>query len=96
MHRKSDQPIILLTTSEVLLVAGKIIVSRLERTKIDEALLALIGLFYLLDVDYPPEHELSLTILHYLVFGDKAVPSALVKPFNAVLADYTKFKNASY
>jgi hypothetical protein len=51
MHRKSDQPIILLTTSEVLLVAGKIIVSRLERTKIDEALLALIGLFYLLDVD---------------------------------------------
>ena len=94
MHRKSDQPIILLTISDVLLVAGKIIVSRLERTKIDEDYSTY--LMWSRRLPYPPEHELSLTMIHYMVFGDKAVPSALVKPFYAALADYTKFKNASY
>ena len=56
----------LLTTSEVLLVVGKIIVSSLERRNVQEALLGLIGLFYLLHVDYPAKHELGLTMLHYL------------------------------
>ena len=85
----------LITTSEVLLVVGKIIVSSLERFNVKEALLGLIGLFYLFDVDYPAEHELGLTMLHYLVFCDKSVPSVLIKPFNTLLADYSKFKNAS-
>ena len=71
----------LITASEVLLVVGKIIVSSLERLNVKEALLGLIGLFYLFDVDYQAKHGLGSTMLHYLVFGDNS--------------DYSKFKNAN-
>lgn len=67
MKKKYDSPVILLNTSEILFIVGKVIVS-----SIDEAVLALVGLLYLFDVDYPSEYELSLTMIHYLFFCDKA------------------------
>ncbi len=74
--------------------SGKLILT-LDLGKIVEAVLALIGLFYLLDVDYPQSHELGLTMLHNMVFQDLNVPADLIKLFETAKEKYLDFKKSS-
>ena len=67
---------------------------KLEKFK--EAILALIGSYYLLDIDYPKSHELGLTMLQYLVFKDKSSPGDLSTTLNGTIADYSRFKNIEH
>lgn len=57
-----------------------------------QAVLALIGVFYLIDVDYPKSHELGLTMLHNLVFQDMSTPADLLNSFESAKEDYLDFK----
>ena len=68
--------------------------SVVELKKLKEAVLALIGSYYLLDIDYPKSHELDLTMLRHLVFKDKSSPGDLLNTFNATITSYTAFKNS--
>jgi hypothetical protein len=60
-----------------------------------EAALALIGLFYLLDVDYPKAHELGLTMLQNLVFQDLSTPDDLFNTFQSAKKAYLDFQQNS-
>ena len=55
-----------------------------ELKKIMEVVLALIGLFYLFDFDYPKSHELGLRMLHNLVlFQDLNAPGDFLDTFQS-------------
>jgi hypothetical protein len=56
-------------------------------------ILALIGMFYLLDIDYARYHELGFTVLQNIIFEDKNTPGDLINVFTAAMAEYAKFKN---
>ena len=73
--------------------SGNLILT-LELGKILEAVLALIGVFYLFDVDYPPTHEPGLTMLHNMVFKDLNDPADLIKVFEAAKEKYLDFKSS--
>lgn len=68
-----------------LICKGAIIFS-IELQKFQEAAIALIAVFYLLDIDYARSPELGLTVLH--------TPSDLINVFTCAMAEYTKFKNS--
>ena len=65
-----------------------------ELKKLKEAVLALIGSYYLVDIDYPKSHELGLTMLKHLVFNDKSSLGDLLNTLNATITSYTAFKNS--
>ena len=65
-----------------------------ELKKLKEAVLALIGSYYLVDIDYPKSHELGLTMLKHLVFKDKISPGDLLNTLNATITSYTDYKNS--
>ena len=49
------------------------------------ALLAHIGLYYLLDYDYPLQYEVGLTIPHYIFYEDSSIPVDILAHFNKSL-----------
>ena len=51
----------------VTLIIGRILISSIAKDKLAEAVQAYMGLFYLLDIDYPPSQELGLTMLHFKI-----------------------------
>jgi hypothetical protein len=77
------------------LIIGRKIVSVVERKHLGEAVLAYLGLYYLLDLDYPASHELGFTLLHYLFFEDETTPGDIVQTFNATLAAFQKFQKSN-
>ena len=50
--------------------------SRVKETQ--RAVLASIGSYYLLDIDYPKSHKLGLAMLQHVVFKDKSSPIFLI------------------
>lgn len=82
------------STTAYIICKGSIMVT-IELDKVMEAALAFIGMFYVLDIDYPPSHELGLSVLHNFIFGDKSTPAELLSPFNTAIEEYTKFKNSA-
>ena len=61
-------------------------------TQMDEAMVAFLSMFYLLDFDYPRCHENGLLVLQRLVFNDANVPEDAAASFNAAMITYRKFK----
>lgn len=94
-HQYKGPMLVLDSTSAYLICKGNIL-SVIELVKCKEAVLALIGTFYLLDIDYPKSHELGLTMLHHLVFQDKSSPGDLLNTVNATFTEYNKFKNSGH
>ena len=68
-HRKGDAPVILLDNNHANLIVGRQIVCTVERQHLREAVLAYLGLYYLLDLDYPA--SLGFTLLQYIFFQDQ-------------------------
>ena len=66
-----------------------------ELKTIVEPVLALIGLFYLLDVDYPKAYELGLTMIHNLVFHDLNTPGDLLDIFQSEKEEYLDLQHRS-
>ena len=75
----------------VTLIIGRILTSSIVKDKLAEAVQAYMGLYYLLDIDYPPSHEFVLTMLHHLVFQDKNAPMELCGNVNKTLELYRDF-----
>lgn len=82
------------STTAYIICNGSILVT-IQLDKVMEAALAFIGMFYVLDIDYPPSHELGLTVLHSFMFGDKSTPAELLTPFDTAIEKYMKFKNSA-
>ena len=83
-------PIILITDSAVTIVVGKAIMTTVENMM--EGILAYIGVFYLMDFDYPSMFEIGLTTLHYLFFNDQNIPADILPTFTAAMNDYKLYK----
>ena len=86
MTKKGEWPCI------AIIFIGQQIVTRVSGKKLAEALLAFLGMFYLLDVDYPTTHEVGLTMLQNLLFADHCAPQDMSAAFNATLSEYMKYK----
>ena len=74
--------------------AGNLIFT-VKLKKIMEAVLALIALFYLLDVDYPKAYELGLTMIHNLVFQNLHTPGDLLDIFQSEKEECLDFQHRS-
>ncbi|XP_028417701.1 uncharacterized protein LOC114544956 [Dendronephthya gigantea] len=88
-------PLLCLDKTSAYLVCQGTLIFTVELRNIMQAVLALIGLFYLIDVDYPKSHELGLTMLHSLLFHDMNTPADLYNSFESAKEDYLKFKQNS-
>ena len=53
------------------------------------------GMFYLLDFDYPKSVELGLTMVHNLFFQDVNTPADMLNVFTSAMAGYDKFRNGT-
>ena len=74
-----------------LIVSNKIISKIDKETELIMALLAYIGLYYLLDCNYPFQYEVELTVLHY-IFYDSSIPVDIIAHFNKSLEQFNKYK----
>ena len=83
----------LIDSTSCYLVCHNQIFCSVNKEDIAEAVLTLIGMFYLLDIDYPKQHEVGLTMMQNLLFGDTSSPGDLINTISSLMADYTKFKN---
>ena len=68
-----------------MLIIGRMLISSIPKDKLAEAAQAYMRLFYLLDIDYPPSHELGLPMLQHLLFQDQNAPMDLCGNFNKTL-----------
>ena len=68
--------------------------SVVELKKLKEAVIPLIGSYYIVDIDYLKSQELGLTMLKHLVFNDKSSLGDLLNTLNATITSYTAFKNS--
>ena len=59
------------------------------------ALLAYIGLYYLLDCGYPLQYEVGETILHYIFYENSSTPVDILAHFNKSLEQINKYKFSS-
>ena len=78
-----------------LIVSNKIISKIDKETEPIMALLAYIGLYYLLDYDYPLQYEVGLTIPHYIFYEDSSIPVDILAHFNKSLEQFNKYKFSS-
>ena len=83
----------LIDSTSCYLVCHNHIFCTIKKENIAEAILTLIGMFYLLDIDYPKQHEVGLTMMQNLFFDDTSTPGDLIDTISSLMADYTKFKN---
>ena len=58
-------------TENVYVFVGKLILFHTDVAKLDEAAVAFLESFYLLDFDYPKQFVVGLNMLQYFVFKDK-------------------------
>jgi hypothetical protein len=86
-------PMLMVDSTMVYLIYKGSIIFTVKLDKVQEAILALIGMFYLLDIDYARYHELGFTVLQNIIFEDKNTPGDLINLFTAAMAEYAKFKN---
>ena len=85
--------LILDTTSAYIICKGSVM-SVVELKKLKEAVIPLIGSYYIVDIDYLKSQELGLTMLKHLVFNDKSSLGDLLNTLNATITSYTAFKNS--
>ena len=64
----------------------------MERRNAAVALLGFIGTYYILDFDYPQNHEVGLTIL-YLFFQDTRIPGHILHPLKSAPDKYNTYKS---
>ena len=61
-------PVLLATSEQATIIIGKQIICEVDTKKLDEAVIAHLAAFYLLDFDYPKISEVGMTMLQYSVF----------------------------
>jgi len=82
----------IIDNEEILVVAGNIIISRIDDPNFEEVFIVYLGVHYLLDMDYLETIELPMTVLQFLVFGDKKAPPDTLKSLDMCWKDYCLYK----
>ena len=68
------------------------IVTKIERKENPvTALLAYIGMYYLLNFHYLQHYEAGLTALHFVFFEDKHIPLDILSNYNKILEQYNNW-----
>ena len=75
----------------ITLYVGKTIFFQINRKLIDEAFIAYLASYYLLDMDYPKAGETALTIMQWIIFDDKSVPVNIMDDTKQKFEDYLAF-----
>ena len=73
---------VLISTDEICIVVEGVLLTKLGREQLAEAVVTFLAHYYLLDVGYPPQWELPLTILQFLSFGDLQAPPHIMSTVN--------------
>ena len=76
----------------VYVIVGKIILLQVSMECLTQAVVAFLGTFYLINFDYPKQHEYGLLMLQSIVFMNERVPSDVKSAFEGVAKAYTKYK----
>ena len=84
----------LIDSTSCYLVCNNQIFCSVNEEDIVEAVLTLIGMFYLLDIDYPKQHEVRL-MMQNLLFGDTSTPGDLISTISSLMADNTSLRTQS-
>lgn len=84
---------LVIDTENVYVFVGKLILFQIDAVNLDEAAVAFLASFYLLDFDYPKQFEVGLNMLQYFVFKDEHTPKDIAVTFNGLLSSYKKYKN---
>ena len=72
-----------------LFLRGKLLATR---DSLMEAIPAMLGYYYVMDMDYPLLYELPFHILQYMLFNDSKVPASLAKSLDNFMAKFATFK----
>ena len=86
-------PVLLVDKEQITLLIGKTIYCRIDRANIDEAIVTYIASYYLLDIDYPKDAEISLTIIQWLLFEHLMAPKDILNEANELYQQFIAYKN---
>eukprot|EP00112_Aurelia_sp_Birch-Aquarium-sp1_P023159 Seg679.17 transcript_id=Seg679.17/GoldUCD/mRNA.D3Y31 product="hypothetical protein" protein_id=Seg679.17/GoldUCD/D3Y31 len=81
-------PVLLATSEQAFVIVGKQIICEVDTEKLDEAVVAHLAAFYLLDFDYPKNSEVGMSMLQYLLFNDESIPQDITTQFKNTVAAY--------
>jgi len=70
-----------------ILINGSI-VCELEMEELTKAIVAYISMFYVINIDYPKEFEIPLTILQFIVIGNNETPLDILKSVQGAWSTY--------
>lgn len=73
---------LLIASDEIVIIVEGVLLTKLEPGQLAEAVVAFLSIYYLLDVSYPSNWEMSLIILQFLIFGDFQAPPHIVTSVN--------------
>ena len=91
--RPGNLPLLLIVGESQKLLLGKSIVCK-DLPSLQEGLISLIGIFYLLDIVYPLVHKHGLTVMQYICFGDKKIPGDILTLFDIAIQNFNAYKNS--
>ena len=71
-----------------MLLGSKIILSTVDT---NVGFVAFLGMFYVMDVDYPQDIALFLSVMHRILFLDNRVNQSILEHYDTVWVLYFKF-----
>ena len=81
-------------TSKAIVLVGRDVYS--VHDDLLQGFLTFIGLYYVLDVDYPNDHSLAFSIAHRYIFSDNRVCVGMQKAFDDVWLDVSRYLYSSH
>ena len=86
-------PLLVVDKEHITLLIGKAIYCSIDRANFDEAIVAYIASYYLLDIDYPKGAEISLTIIQWILFEHLMAPKDILNEANKLYQQFIAYKN---
>lgn len=86
---------LLIDQEMVYVIIGKIILLQRSIEDMAEAVVGFVASFYLLDFDYPQQHEFGLVMLQRIIFEDETVPRDIAIIFEGMVKAFQKYKAES-
>ncbi len=89
--RQSYAPGLIVTRSGAVIIIGKEILAILNEDEMLKAVTAFIACFYLVDLDYPSNWQLSLSILQRVIFKDIKVHPDVKNDVVKAMEEFDKY-----
>ena len=81
---------VLIASDEIIIIVEGVLLCKLESNQLAEAVVSFLSTYYLLDVSYPANWEIPLTMLQFIILGDFQAPTHIVTSVNE---NWKQFQN---